>query len=260
MTPFSPLDDLLCDSFSSLPEDFNMSLYSDITPQPEYLTGSSETPSIQFIPPQTAPRSADNNPPYSPVFMPSPSSSYGSLSPSPVSPQSSWTSTSPSSDYGNMSPMVTLSELSRRGSSASLRHHHSPSDPMAFGHSLQPPAAGKHVRSHSESCMARPVASQAMIEANQKRRRHDANHVCEECGQTFTATFSLKRMFCCLTFFYGGLNLNVTGHAQSHTGVRPFTCRIPNCGQSFFNQSDCKRHEKSRKRHQGLPYPLPASP
>ncbi|KAG0693905.1 hypothetical protein DFH29DRAFT_814281 [Suillus ampliporus] len=90
--------------------------------------------------------------------------------------------------------------------------------------------------------MIRPVASQAMLEANQRRRRHEASYKCDECGQTFTAVFSLKR------------------HMQSHTGVRPFVCNIPGCEQAFFNQSDCRRHERSRKRHKGLPYTFSDSP
>ncbi|OJA12450.1 hypothetical protein AZE42_08049 [Rhizopogon vesiculosus] len=95
---------------------------------------------------------------------------------------------------------------------------------------------------HSESSMTRPVASQAMLEANQRRRRHEANHRCDECGQAFTAIFSLRR------------------HVQTHTGVRPFVCSIPGCRQAFFDQSDCRRHEKSTKRHMGLPNTVSVSP
>ncbi|KAG2121746.1 hypothetical protein DEU56DRAFT_93042 [Suillus clintonianus] len=107
---------------------------------------------------------------------------------------------------------------------------------------LQPPAIYRYPRSHSDSTMTRPVASPGMLEANQRRRRHDATHRCEECGQTFTAVFSLER------------------HMQAHTSIRPFVCNIPGCNQAFINQSDCKRHEKSRKRHQGLPFIFSDSP
>jgi hypothetical protein len=188
-----------------------MSLFSDETQQPQeiyefqFLTGpleSSAIESFQFIPPSPpplVPRNTAINSPYTPtsVFTPSPSSSYGSLSPSPVgheSPQSPWSATSPSSD-GSVSPMLPFSGLSRRESSASLRQYRSPNDPAYFGHTLRPPPSARHIRSHSESSMTRPVASQAMLDANQKRRRHEATHKCDECGQTFTAIFSLRRMF-----------------------------------------------------------------
>lgn len=243
-----------------------MSLFNDTTQSQdlmEFLTGPLE-PGFQFIPPSpppTVPRNTAVNSPYTPVFAPSPSSSCGSPALSPIgygSPQSPWSITSPSSD-GSVSPMILPLGLSRRESSASLRHHHSPSDPLLFGHTLQPPAAGRHVRSHSESSMTRPVASQAMLEANQKRRRHEATHICSECGQTFTAIFSLKRKFYPPNCYGGGAQMYAIGHMQSHSGVRPFVCGIPGCDQAFFNQSDCKRHEKSKKRHKGLPYTLSVS-
>lgn len=39
------------------------------------------------------------------------------------------------------------------------------------------------------------VATQAMLEANARRRAHPAQFECSECGQKFTAQFSLKREF-----------------------------------------------------------------
>lgn len=240
---FSPLEDLS-------PEDLYLEQLFNETQQPQdlfysesYLTGpESFAPSpdtFQVIPPspppQTMLRTTNDNMRLIHVYTPSPSSSYATLSPSPSheSPSSPWSENTTPSE-GSMSPLIPQLGLSRRGSSASLRHRHSPSDPTFY---LQPPATGtRHVRSRSESSMARPVASQAMLDANQRRRRHEASHMCVECGQTFTAVFSLKR------------------HAQSHTGVRPFVCNIPGCNQAFFNQSDCRRHERSRKRHKGLPF------
>jgi len=252
---FLPLDELSNEGFSL--GELEMSLFSETNQHQqdqdflEFLTGPLEQPSsiggfsiVPPSPPPAVPRNTAVSSPYSPVFPPSPSSSYGSLSPSPIgheSPLSPWSITSPSSE-GSLSPMVPPLGLSRRDSSASLRHHHSSSDPSFFGHTLQPPAAARHIRSHSESSMTRPVASQAMLEANQRRRRHEASHKCDECGQTFTAIFSLRR------------------HAQSHTGVRPFVCSIPGCRQAFFNQSDCRRHEKSTKRHKGLSHTVSVSP
>lgn len=241
---FSPLEDLSHDGLN-LEQLFNETQQpQDLFFQGPFMTGpESFAPSLDTFqvippspPPQTMLRTISDNTRLIPVYTPSPSSSYATLSPTPSyeSLSSPWSEiTSPSSE-GSGSPMIPDSSLSRRGSSASLRHHHSSSDPFY----LQPPATGsRHVRSHSESSMSRPVASQAMLDANQRRRRHEATHVCEECGQTFTAVFSLKR------------------HMQSHTGVRPFACNIAGCTQAFFNQSDCRRHERSRKRHKGLPFP-----
>lgn len=202
------------------PDDFHLGqLFFDETQQSQdfycpgrFLTGpESFTPSPDTFqvtppspPPQTMLRTTNDNMRLIPVFTPSPSSSYATLSPSPShdSPSSPWSElTSPSSE-GSVSPMIPHLGLSRRGSSASLQHHHSPSDPTFY---LQPPAIGtRHIRSRSESSMVRPVASQAMLDANQRRRRHEATHMCNECGQTFTAVFSLKRK-CYLqtTSFYG---------------------------------------------------------
>lgn len=239
---FSPLEDLS-------PDELYLRRFFDETQQSQdlfgpYLTGpESFAPSPDTFqvtppspPPQTMLRTTTDNMRLIPVYTPSPSSSYATLSPSPSheSPSSPWSELTTPSSEGSVSPMIPHLGLSRRESSASLRHHHSPSDPTFY---LQPPAIGtRHIRSRSESSMVRPVASQAMLVANQRRRRHDATHICDECGQTFTAVFSLKR------------------HMQSHTGVRPFACSIPGCTQAFFNQSDCRRHERSRKRHKGLPF------
>lgn len=241
---FPQLDDLS-------PDDLYIGQFFDETQQSQdfycsgqFLTGpESFAPSPDTFqvtppspPPQTMLRTTNDNMRLIPVFTPSPSSSYATLSPSPSheSPSSPWSELTTPSSEGSVSPMLPHFGLSRRESSASLRHHHSPSDPTFY---LQPPAIGsRHIRSRSESSMVRPVASQAMLDANQRRRRHEATHVCDECGQTFTAVFSLKR------------------HMQSHSGVRPFACSIPGCSQAFFNQSDCRRHERSRKRHKGLPF------
>ncbi|EIW84379.1 hypothetical protein CONPUDRAFT_38752, partial [Coniophora puteana RWD-64-598 SS2] len=51
----------------------------------------------------------------------------------------------------------------------------------------------------------------------------------EGCAQTFTTAFSMRR------------------HMVGHTEDRPFKCS--RCGQGFKNQSDCKRHEKSNRKH-----------
>ncbi|KAI6021568.1 hypothetical protein BKA83DRAFT_4126372 [Pisolithus microcarpus] len=51
----------------------------------------------------------------------------------------------------------------------------------------------------------------------------------DECQQTLTTPFALNR------------------HQLSHTGERRSNCKIPGCNQRFFNDGDCKRHEKSKK-------------
>lgn len=56
----------------------------------------------------------------------------------------------------------------------------------------------------------------------------------DECQQTLTTPFALNR------------------HQLSHTGERRSNCKIPGCNQRFFNNSDCKRHEKSKKGHAHL--------
>ncbi|KAI6121853.1 hypothetical protein F5141DRAFT_1061459 [Pisolithus sp. B1] len=90
-------------------------------------------------------------------------------------------------------------------------------------------------RSYSGSSAHRThIASQAVRQANERRRVHEAQFKCDECQQTFTTPFALNR------------------HQLSHTGERRFICRIPGCNQRFFNDSDCKRHEKSKKRHAHL--------
>ncbi|KAL4075078.1 hypothetical protein V8B97DRAFT_1867985 [Scleroderma yunnanense] len=116
-----------------------------------------------------------------------------------------------------------------------LGHRHASSESIATAELLSLPPTGHH-RSHSMSSLPRArVATQAMLEANERRRRHPAQFKCPECQQEFTAQFSLKR------------------HQQSHTGERLHVCSIRGCGQKFFNSSDCKRHEKSKKRHANLP-------
>ncbi|KAG1840732.1 hypothetical protein DFJ58DRAFT_732778 [Suillus subalutaceus] len=223
---FSPLEDLSPEDLY-LEQLFNETQRSQDFFYPEsYLTGpESFAPSpdtFQVIPPspppQTMLRTTNDNMRLIPVYTPSPSSSYATLSPSP-------------SHESPSSPCCAF-----RVEGAQLLSD--TTIPRAILHFIfMPPATGtRHVRSRSESSMTRPVASQAMLDANQRRRRHEATHMCEECGQTFTAVFSLKR------------------HRQSHTGVKPFACNVPGCNQAFFNQSDCRRHERSRKRHKGLPF------
>ena len=60
---------------------------------------------------------------------------------------------------------------------------------------LLPPGPNHH-RSNSMSSLPRTrVATQTMLEVNAHRRAHPAQFECSECGQKFTAQFSLKREF-----------------------------------------------------------------
>ncbi|KAI6107958.1 hypothetical protein F5141DRAFT_88542 [Pisolithus sp. B1] len=170
---------------------------------------------------------------------PSPSSSYnGSQSPGSVHSEFS-------SDIEHMSlpSSATPEENSYPASPCSIdyfghlpysRPHHMSSESIATSDILPPRVLGHHRSRSTPSTSRSCIATQAMLQANERRRKHEAQFRCEECHQTFTAQFSLKR------------------HRQSHTGERRFKCSIPGCDQSFFNNSDCKRHEKSKKRHPNL--------
>jgi hypothetical protein len=193
----------------------------------------------------------------SPSSIPSPTSSFVSS----LSPSSLYDSLAPSDSESPVSPSPVTPDQQYFWPSHALNHQSSDSlmlDPFigSFPNDsvLHPdPQTGPH-RRRSQSSPSRhdPVASKAMLEANGRRRRHPAQFECEDCKQTFTALFSLKREFSCI--FPRGFNLSTPhpGHAQSHTGTRPYPCGIPGCTQRFFNSSDCKRHEKSQKRHKDL--------
>lgn len=172
---------------------------------------------------------------------PSPSSSYnGSQSPASVHSEFS-------SDNDHLSPISSFTTEDSitypaspcpsgyHGHHPYPRHRHMSSESVATGDLTLSPRVLGHHRSHSTPSASRPcIATQAMLQANERRRKHEPQFRCDECQQTFTAQFSLKR------------------HRQSHTGERRFMCKIPGCGQTFYNNSDCKRHEKSKKRHPGL--------
>lgn len=73
--------------------------------------------------------------------------------------------------------------------------------------SLGPEVGPRRARStSSSSSRPGPVATKAMLEANSRRRRHPAQFKCQDCEQTFTALFSLKREF--PRILLRGFNLN----------------------------------------------------
>jgi len=129
-----------------------------------------------------------------PEYPSSPASSYnGSQSPLSPSSELSFFDDSPASpvtpDEG-----TPFYALSRPRSAQPLGHRYTSSDSIA-PMELHPPVSNHH-RSNSMSSLPRTrVATQAMLEANARRRVHPPQFVCSECGQQFTAQFSLKREF-----------------------------------------------------------------
>ncbi|KZT23096.1 hypothetical protein NEOLEDRAFT_1070144 [Neolentinus lepideus HHB14362 ss-1] len=71
------------------------------------------------------------------------------------------------------------------------------------------------------------VATSAIEQASQLRRKNPAKWLCETCGSTFTRRNNLK------------------GHTTSHKGERPYRCQFPRCDRSFARASDRKRHTKT---------------
>uniref|UniRef100_A0A0W0FSE2 C2H2-type domain-containing protein n=1 Tax=Moniliophthora roreri TaxID=221103 RepID=A0A0W0FSE2_MONRR len=69
------------------------------------------------------------------------------------------------------------------------------------------------------------VATETVLQASSKRRKKKARFRCNivGCGQTFTSKH------------------NLTHHANSHRGVKPYRCE--ECGKRFTTSSDCKRHD-----------------
>ncbi|KIJ56181.1 hypothetical protein M422DRAFT_239387 [Sphaerobolus stellatus SS14] len=51
--------------------------------------------------------------------------------------------------------------------------------------------------------------------------------VCEVCGSRFER------------------NIDLETHMRSHTGERPFVCRVPGCGKAFTVKSNMLRHERT---------------
>ncbi|KAI6042501.1 hypothetical protein EDC04DRAFT_2658441 [Pisolithus marmoratus] len=165
---------------------------------------------------------------------PSPSSYNGSQSPASVHSEFS-SDLEYSSPTSSVAPEETYPPspcyTGRRAGHPYLHRHHVSYESIPAADHVLPTHDMGHHRSYSASSQRTRIATQAMLDANERRRVHEAQFECEECHQTFTAQFSLKR------------------HQQSHTGERRFMCSIPGCNQKFFNNSDCKRHEKSKKRH-----------
>lgn len=141
----------------------------------------------------------------SPSSIPSPTSSFVSS----LSPSSLYDSLAPSDSESPVSPSPATPDqqfffppaLSHQSSDSLLldsfiRSFPNDSIPSSQHPSVLHPGSqtGPHrPRSKSSPSRHEPVASKAMLEANSRRRRHPAQFECEDCKQTFTALFSLKR-------------------------------------------------------------------
>lgn len=179
-----------------------------------YITGPGYSLPYPTIVQESATTSADGR--LSPSCLgspiPSPASSFGSsLS---LSPSSLHDSIAFSDSESPLSPSpVTPDQQYPWGfnhhSSDSLVLHsflESISDDSDPSSSLGPQTGPQRPRSKSSPSRPGPVASKAMLEANSRRRRHPAQFGCPDCGQTFTAQFSLKREF--PRILLRGFNLN----------------------------------------------------
>lgn len=133
--------------------------------------------------------------------IPSPASSFGSS----LSPSSLYDSLALSDSESYLSPSPTISDqhfpwgVNHQSSDSLVLHPYiaslSSNVPLDF---LGRQTGPQRPRSASSPSRPGPVASKAMLEANGRRRRHPAQFVCPDCGQTFTALFSLKREFSCI--------------------------------------------------------------
>lgn len=91
------------------------------------------------------------------------------------------------------------------------------------------------------------VASEAVKKASADRRKHDAPHKCDKCGQTFTAKHNLISESPFSASFSAFLKA-ITDHGNSHAGLKPFKCTY--CSGSFGTSGVLARHVK--KRHDDL--------
>jgi len=92
-------------------------------------------------------------------------------------------------------------------------------------------ASTPELESPSPSSAKDVVATVAMVQASEKRRKREANYFCPQCNASFTTENSRKR------------------HGSSHSGEKPFVCTKEGCGQTFSNDDDRKRHENKSKKH-----------
>jgi hypothetical protein len=104
-----------------------------------------------------------------------------------------------------------------------------PSVHLANEHMSSPALSG----SPSSPSFKGVVASDKIVQASNLRRRREAKHQCEHCGQTFTAKHNLQN------------------HIYSHTGVRPFKCS--ECSQTFVTSGVLNRHRTSGACAEGKP-------
>ncbi|KAI6034794.1 hypothetical protein EDC04DRAFT_2199290 [Pisolithus marmoratus] len=167
------------------------------------------------------------------MFLPSSSLSSSNGSQSPASVHSEYSSDveypSPTSSVAadETYPGTSLVFTGQNGH-LGLHRRHASSDSIATKYHVLPIRDPGHRRSRSEPSIQRMLD----LDANKRYGTgKKPQFKCEDCHQTFTAQFSLKR------------------HQMSHTGERRFACSFPGCNQRFFNNSDCECHEKNKQRH-----------
>jgi hypothetical protein len=92
-------------------------------------------------------------------------------------------------------------------------------------------ATTPELESPSPSSAKDVVATAAMVQASERRRKREATYFCPQCSASFTTENSRKR------------------HESSHSGEKPYICTKDGCGQTFSNDDDRKRHENKSKKH-----------
>ncbi|KAJ8516629.1 hypothetical protein ONZ45_g6098 [Pleurotus djamor] len=77
------------------------------------------------------------------------------------------------------------------------------------------------------------IATEAVLDASERRRTHPHKYWCQHCRTGFTAKHNLDR------------------HESAHNNEKKFTCEL--CPSSFTTKADLKRHMEKSKKHSQLP-------
>ncbi len=241
MSAYSPA------AFSSSPNDDKyLSLYAN--PKSNFSNSTSSLESMLLTPEDARGRSLGHDQGLlSPIRMRSRESSISSI-----------TRLAPpfADDCDPASPASYMSDAFESDFSSSMMLN-SPSEmpkPLDPGGCLDPRVELATSESESSPVPRRPsgrfrknVASEAVKKASADRRKHDAPHKCDKCGQTFTAKHNLISESPFSASFSAFLKA-ITDHGNSHAGLKPFKCTY--CSGSFGTSGVLARHVK--KRHDDL--------